>query len=107
MTSSLSVGTGGRTEKFPLTHRSAHATDSAMVSPGMRLDVGQGKGSSWDLRAGGPVSARGRLMVCLRRHGNAESASQNLPRRSAAGIEDHVPLSGSQGNLYRAVSAGA
>ncbi len=46
-----------------------------------------------------------RLVVCLLRYGDTEPAAQNLHGGPASGIESHIPLSGSERDLYRAVSA--
>ena len=40
-------------------------------------------------------------------YGHPEPAPQSVLRRPATGIEGYLPLPGPQGNLYRAVSAGA
>src|SRR5271156_2156327 len=46
-------------------------------------------------------------LLCLPRHGDAEPVAQSLSDRPSTGVEGHVPVSGSQGNLYRAISHGA
>src|SRR5580704_8871200 len=51
------------------------------------------------------ASATPRVGVCLLRYGDTEPAAQDLHGGPASGIEGHVPLSGSQRDLYRAVSA--
>src|SRR3984957_16285521 len=58
--------------------------------------------------AAGPLvlAIRG-MMVSYLHHGLAELAAQSVSCRPAAGVEGHVPLPGSQGNLHRAVSSGA
>src|SRR5579863_2266227 len=48
-----------------------------------------------------------RIMICLLRYGDSEAAAQSLFVGFTSGPEGHISLSGSQGDLYRAVSFAA
>src|SRR5204863_9468314 len=58
-------------------------------------------------RAGEPAPQQTCDVIFLTRYGDTEPVAQDLYGGPASGAERHFPLSGSEGNLYRAVSAGA
>ena len=82
---------------------------SARAAPGYYRRISSGRVFGGRLRLikamGAPLLLEQRLMVCLPRYGDTEPVAQDLHGGPASGVEGHVPLSGSEGDLYRAVSA--